>query len=94
MDEEYAAGSSPESSGQCFDVWMEISELFNIFISDTDSGVKCTFRKYADDTKLWGAGDTPEEWDTIQRDTDRLEQSAQVNLMRFNKFKCKILHLG
>ena len=67
--------------------------LFNIFISDIDSGVKRTQLWGAVD-KLWGAVDTPEEWGAIQRDLDRLEQWAQVNFMRFSKSKCKILHLG
>lgn len=32
--------------------------LFNIFISDTGSGVKCTLSKFADDSKMWSEVDT------------------------------------
>ncbi|GAB0185284.1 triadin [Grus japonensis] len=68
--------------------------LFNIFVGNTDSGIECTLSRFANDTKLCGVVDMLEGRDAIQRDLDRLERWARVNHMKFNKAKCKVVHVG
>ena len=48
--------------------------LFNIFVGNMDSGIKCILSKLMDNTKLSGAVDTLKVRDAIKRDLDRLER--------------------
>ena len=66
---------------------------FNIFVDNTDSRIKYILSKFADNTKLSGTIDMLEGRSAIQRDLVRLEMQAHANLMKFNKVKCKVLHL-
>ena len=77
-------GSVPE--------WRSVSEwrfsgvsagtnTLNTFNSDIDIRIKYILSKFAGDTKLCGAVNTPEGQDATQRDLDRLKRWAWVNVM-------------
>lgn len=63
-------------------------------MSDLEDGIKRTLTKLANTTKLSGEVDILEGSAYPQKDLDRLEEWANKNLMKFNKDKVNVLHLG
>lgn len=65
--------------------------LFNIFVSNMDSGIECTLGQFASNTKLCGVVNTLEGKDVMQWDLDRLERWSWMSVMKFRKDNAKVL---
>ncbi|KAJ7419679.1 rna-directed dna polymerase from mobile element jockey-like [Willisornis vidua] len=59
-----------------------------------DSGIECSLTQFVSDTKLCSVVNMLKERDAIQGDLNTLERWVYVNLLKFNKAKFKVLHLG
>lgn len=57
--------------------------LLNIFVTDNKSEIESTLSKFANNTKLGGAGRT-----AVHSELDSLERWHCANLMKFNKAQC------
>lgn len=55
--------------------------LFNSFIDDVGSGIECTHRKFAGNTKLSSTIDMLEGKDAMQKNLNRCERWACLKLM-------------
>ncbi|CAM4621975.1 unnamed protein product [Caretta caretta] len=68
--------------------------LFNLFITDLGTKSGSVLIKFADDTKLGGIANLEKVRDTLQEDLDDLVNWSNINRMKFNSEKCKVMHLG
>lgn len=106
VDWKLAEQSDPESWDQWHKIHVEASHycypqvevpgpvLFNIFISDLDTGIVCIHSKFTDNTKLGGEDVGPCSCAPIQMDINRWENWIDRNLTKFSEGKWKVLHLG
>ncbi|TRZ12113.1 hypothetical protein HGM15179_014995 [Zosterops borbonicus] len=68
--------------------------LLNISINNLDAGLKGILSTFANDTKLAGSVGSLDNREALWRNSDKIEDWATTNSVKFNKGKFWILHLG
>ena len=68
--------------------------LFIYFINDLPDTSLCPTKIFADDTKLFNKVQTNHDKDNLQNSIDNMFYWTKEWLLKFNKSKCKVLHLG
>ena len=68
--------------------------LFAIYINDLPDVVQNVAKLFADDTKVYSVVNNEDDQNNLQQDLDNLIQWSNTWLLKFNKSKCKHLHLG
>jgi hypothetical protein len=68
--------------------------LFTIYINDLPDVVQNIAKLFADDTKLYAVVNKEEEQHNLQNDINNLVHWSDKWLLKFNKSKCKQVHLG
>ncbi|PKU45100.1 hypothetical protein llap_4586 [Limosa lapponica baueri] len=79
---------------KCQNFYTAVSNVNKNILPLVDISKEIVISKFVDDTKLSDAVDTPEEQNAIQKDLDKHKKRACVNLLKFNKAKRRVLHLG
>ena len=68
--------------------------LFLIYINDLPDVVNSIVKLFADDTKIYANVNTIENQERLQEDINNLMEWSNSWQLKFNKSKCKHLHLG
>ena len=67
--------------------------LFLIYINDLPDHVRSKVRLFADDTALYLTLDTPDSYNTLQKDLDNLQIWESLWDMEFNPSKCQVIQV-
>ena len=70
---------------------MDLKWLLKFFINDANIA---NVKVFADDTKVYKSINNNEDSEILQKAIDSMYHWTQKWLLKFNKEKCKILHLG
>ena len=68
--------------------------LFLLYINDLPDVVNNLVKLFADDTKLYAVVNNEDDQTSLQNDIDSLIEWSDTWLLKFNRSKCKHLHLG
>ncbi|MES9884076.1 MAG: reverse transcriptase domain-containing protein, partial [Sedimenticola sp.] len=68
--------------------------LFLIFINDMPEIVKNIVKMFADDAKIYARVNTIQEAANLQNDINNLQKWSEKWQLKFNRAKCKHMHLG
>lgn len=82
-----------QSCGHWLSVQVRVSGVSQGLVLSNTCGIVRPSALSADDTQLTGAVGTTEGRGGLQGDLGKLERWAHKNLTKFNKAKCKMLHL-